>query len=212
MKKPSKLVGPVVIGGVGGSGTRVISEILLKLGFYIGSDLNISKDNLWFTYLFRWPRWFNRVRKKHGYEIKNRLNIFEKVMTTGLVENKKHYLPKLMWMGFNTILLDLPQKRSRIWLNTQLKFIRSRIRSFRRSKGFNPSKHIGWGWKEPNTLIFIKYLVEQFKDMKYVLVMRNGLDMAFSSNKKQLHNWGHLFNVNIPNSPEKMPQAALQYW
>ena len=42
------VIGPVAIGGVGGSGTRVIAEILIQLGFYIGSDLNSANDNLWF--------------------------------------------------------------------------------------------------------------------------------------------------------------------
>lgn len=44
---------PVAIGGVGGSGTRLIAEMLAKLGFYIGDDLNKANDNLWFTLLFK---------------------------------------------------------------------------------------------------------------------------------------------------------------
>ncbi len=43
---------PVAIGGVGGSGTRVVAQLLMKLGFYIGSDLNKANDNLWFVLLF----------------------------------------------------------------------------------------------------------------------------------------------------------------
>ena len=31
---------PVVVGGVGGSGTRVIAQLLKTIGFYMGSDLN----------------------------------------------------------------------------------------------------------------------------------------------------------------------------
>jgi hypothetical protein len=36
----------LLIGGVGGSGTRVVAKIVRELGFYIGSNLNVSLDNL----------------------------------------------------------------------------------------------------------------------------------------------------------------------
>jgi len=44
---------PVAIGGVGGSGTRLIAQCLKELGYFIGSDLNESNDNLLFTALFK---------------------------------------------------------------------------------------------------------------------------------------------------------------
>ena len=44
---------PVAIGGVGGSGTRLIAQILHEAGFYLGDDLSYAIDNLWFTLLFR---------------------------------------------------------------------------------------------------------------------------------------------------------------
>ena len=37
---------PLLLGGVGGSGTRVIAQIVAKLGFYVGSNLNDAFDNL----------------------------------------------------------------------------------------------------------------------------------------------------------------------
>lgn len=36
---------PVAIGGVGGSGTRVVASILQELGFFLGENLNQSLDN-----------------------------------------------------------------------------------------------------------------------------------------------------------------------
>lgn len=55
MKKPklqNSYTHPVVIGGVGGSGTRLIAQCLRELGYFIGHDLNEPCDNLWFTLLF----------------------------------------------------------------------------------------------------------------------------------------------------------------
>lgn len=53
--KKNILPGPVAIGGVGGSGTRVFAEILRGFGFYIGDCLNGALDNLWFTLLCKRP-------------------------------------------------------------------------------------------------------------------------------------------------------------
>jgi hypothetical protein len=36
---------PVLIGGVGGSGTRVVARILAKAGFFIGAKLNYAEDS-----------------------------------------------------------------------------------------------------------------------------------------------------------------------
>jgi hypothetical protein len=43
----------VVVGGVGGSGTRLVATCLQRLGVRIGPDLNESLDNLFFTLLFK---------------------------------------------------------------------------------------------------------------------------------------------------------------
>jgi hypothetical protein len=42
------------VGGIGGSGTRLIAGLLREVGFDIGPDLNESLDNLTFTLLFKW--------------------------------------------------------------------------------------------------------------------------------------------------------------
>jgi len=77
MTGKTRFSGPVVVGGLGGSGTRVVAEILIEFGFYLGSDLNAANDNLWFTLLFKRPRWF--VGSSNG-EIFKALRIFEKAM------------------------------------------------------------------------------------------------------------------------------------
>ncbi len=41
------------VGGVGGSGTRVVAGLAESFGYFMGDDLNESKDNLAFTLLFK---------------------------------------------------------------------------------------------------------------------------------------------------------------
>ena len=49
----------MVIGGIGGSGTRVVAQVVRDAGIAIGADLNASLDNLVFSFLFKrtdlWP-------------------------------------------------------------------------------------------------------------------------------------------------------------
>jgi len=37
---------PILIGGVGGSGTRIVTEILKQSGIFMGDSLNVSNDNM----------------------------------------------------------------------------------------------------------------------------------------------------------------------
>ena len=48
-------LGPVAVGGVGGSGTRLIASMVSSLGYEMGSNLNHSQDDLTFAVLFKRP-------------------------------------------------------------------------------------------------------------------------------------------------------------
>ena len=76
----NRLIGSVVVSGVGGSGTRIIAELLNKMGFYLGNDLNSANDNLLFTLLFKKPKWFMLNSNEKSFEIYKRLNLFKKIM------------------------------------------------------------------------------------------------------------------------------------
>lgn len=195
--------GPVAIGGVGGSGTRVIAKILKELGFYIGNDLNSAYDNLWFTLLFKRPRWF---AKNSGEEVLNGIRVFEKVMTEYL--DPRHDGFGFIMRATAEIAIfghDYLHRGRGIWpIRRVIKMIRSNQTDL--------SAHIGWGWKEPNTHIYIRYLNQYFDNVKYIHVIRHGLDMAYSRNQAQLFNWGDLFGIPIPDSFEFLPKASLNYW
>lgn len=84
MTQPNpSLPGPVVVGALGGSGTRLIARILMESGFFMGSDLNRERDNLWFTLLFKRPRWFAEVATKDPGQIRTAMRIMEKAMVGG---------------------------------------------------------------------------------------------------------------------------------
>ena len=203
-----KIPGPVVIGGLGGSGTRVIAEIVEELGYYLGDDLNRPKDNLIFTLLFRRPSWWMKMQtdSKTSTAIDNGLNIFEKSMNGCRISNIKD-IAFVLKAALDFSFAD-PHHRTidrLVWPTKRL----TKLFFFNRS---DLSRYIGWGWKEPNTHIYIKNIFKYFYNLKYIHLVRHGLDMAYSKNQNQLKNWGFLFNIKVPEDKSLLPKAALTYW
>jgi len=71
-------------------------------------------------------------------------------------------------------------------------------------------RYSNWGWKVPGQFHLLKYTAEYFPKLKYIHVIRNGLDMAFSKNTNQLRNWGAFHGITV-DDPED-PTLALRYW
>src|SRR4051794_10431621 len=72
--------GPIVVGGVSGSGTRVVASILREAGAYIGPDLNDDLDNRWFSLVFRRPEWYQRQQTRGGRGVRHALDVFRDSM------------------------------------------------------------------------------------------------------------------------------------
>lgn len=198
--------GPVAVGGIGGSGTRLVAEILIRLGFYMGSDLNHANDNQWFTLLFKRPAWFEKHARGKQSEISKGIAIFEKAMT-GRLDPGPAELAFIMKAAVPMAMRghDHLHHGRGYWSF-------KRMKNLLRSGGGKSARHIGWGWKEPNTHIYLEYLCDYFPSLKYIHVFRHGLDMAYSKNQAQLYNWGRLFGVEMPLSASLIPKASLKYW
>ncbi len=205
MQKNYNFSNPVVIGGVGGSGTRVVAEIIEKLGFYIGDDLNPARDNLWFLLLFKRPKWYRKARHNKN-KIFTGFSLFTKSMF------HKNYPTWSEWKFLIRAIFEIAifghnykGDGRGIW-----PFVHAWKMLAAEKK--LPLKLIGWGWKEPNAHIYIDYIAEYFEDFKYIHTIRHGLDMAFSKNQQQLYNWGPFFGLSKPKSLSEEPKASLKYW
>lgn len=155
---------PTFVGGVGGSGTRVVTDILIKMGIFMGDNLNPSNDYM---------------------ELAN-------------------LLPKLRKLMHVHGTKPTPEIKD---------FVHSRIQEMRQSitSAMQPQfQYKGWGWKVPPNFFILEYLNAHFPDLKYIHVIRHGLDMAFSSNRNQLFNWGFYFDINTKE--QSLPIASLRYW
>ena len=184
----------IAIGALGGSGTRAIAEILIRSGIYMGDDLNGPNDNLIFTRLFKNPEWY---MKSSSIQKKRRLVILENYMKS----NK---------LTLSNLIELFSASQSNPTFHTNLgDYLRFT------AKVFGKGNHTpDWGWKEPNTHIYVSEILEYFKDLKYIHVLRHGLDMAFSNNKQQLNNWGWKYNIILDGkeNDDELAIKQLDYW
>lgn len=201
--------GPIAIGGLGGSGTRVVAELLQEIGFFLGDDLNSALDNLSFTLLFKRPQWFMKNHQKESAEIPQAISIFETAMTRrcNLKFEDYRFLLKAAWDWaiFGNHFGGIGASGRGLWPF-------KRVLRMVGTKKMRDTQFLRWGWKEPNSHIYIEYLDKYFKSFKYIHVIRHGLDMAFSRNQVQLYNWGQLFGIDGKHSALLMPQRALHFW
>lgn len=182
----------VAIGGVGGSGTRLIAEILARLGYYIGSDLNDQNDNLWFTLLFKRSDILQATRQEFNAYLGLFLRRMDGMMN--FTQQEKRDLQRLAM----TDRLQHPSE----WLA-------DRVRSFLSPCSDNRTSS-RWGWKEPNTHVVLDRLSASLPSLRYIHVARNGLDMAHSGNKNQLEFWGNTF-LGL-NAVPIDTRHSLKYW
>ncbi|MCK9424094.1 MAG: sulfotransferase [Bacteroidales bacterium] len=204
-KKPEFLNGPIVIGGIGGSGTRVLARILMELNYFIGNDLNESLDNLSYTLLFKRPKWYFINRNRRDL-ITRGLRVLEKSMTsTGPLSPAEHIF--LLQASY-----DMYRNGQNISHYGTGKWAIDRYRKILYPGRYKADCLVGWGWKEPNSHLLLDCMNDFFPKFKYIHTIRHGLDMAFSQNQQQLFNWGGLYGIPAPAAQEKIPEASFRYW
>ena len=197
--------GPVVIGGVGGSGTRVVAEILSYLGFYIGRDLNHAKDNLSYTLLFKRAKWLY-----HNMNSEKKIFLGLDVLTKSMVGKGSFNLQEYYYIL--NAFLSMSLYRQNKFGTERGKWAWNRMIKIFQKSNYDRSAYIGWGWKEPNSYLLVHYFNQYFKDLKYIHTIRHGLDMAFSWNQQQLFNWAGIYGILPPNLKKDVPRASLSYW
>jgi len=179
---------PIVIGGVGGSGTRLVVDLLKKMNIFMGNELNESNDNMQLTPSF--PT-FRR-----------------------LIQGEENLPPETLKSQFwNSIKPNFLKRYQDKKINDEKKrIIFEKLSQFEKIMRYDfvLQPYSGWGWKVPGNFLILEYLAEYFDNLKYVHTIRHGLDMAYSANQNQLHNWGPFFGVDVKGLP--LPKASLKYW
>lgn len=184
---------PLVIGGVGGSGTRLVASLLQQMGIVMAGQMNEALDNLWFSALF--------IRRsivlKPPRELDQLSWLFANAMRHG-----RAIPEELQPLVDEACRFDRGPALTRAVLEQACAGLRNA------TTPDDPTRP--WGWKQPNSHVMVPQLNQRFTDMKYIYVVRNGLDMAFSGNQNQLkYFWGDLL---LEGDTSPTPHNALRYW
>lgn len=169
----------------------MIANCLAELGFFLGYDLNKALDNLWFTLLFKRA---DTPGLPEG-EFKKLLDIFLLAM------QGENNFSKSQTESITCRSTPARDDHSIVWLE-------KRVNSLLSPKA-QRTPNAPWGWKEPNSHIFLEQLKNHIEGMKYIHVARNGLDMAYSKNQSQLRLWGA---PSIDKAGTASPYYSLKYW
>ena len=190
---------PVIIGGVGGSGTRLIAEMLRSAGLEIGNDLNKALDNRHFQFVIskdttsvNWSaarmepylQLFTSLQFGRGWNFRT----FKTLYRTGV--------------GHNPAIRALPGK---------LRHLRHVYIRARRTR-VTPADAMLWGWKNPRTHLYLPSLNAYFPECRYIHVIRHGLDMAFSKNLNQLKYFGRHYGLQGDDPENLSPATQLEFW
>lgn len=152
---------PIVTGAVGGSGTRLISNLLTECGVNLGPWVKPdSKDSRAFQYFFS--------------------NYFQEMYMT--IERGDTFSEPLMQSFFEAIQVH--------------------------RNGM--SDDAIWGWKQPRNIWSLPLFLTTFPDLKFIHLVRDGRDMAFSSNKSLLRDYGHMLLKT--HYIESVVDARLELW
>jgi Sulfotransferase family len=154
---------PLVIGALGGSGTRVVVRIARRGGFFMGSALNSWEDSEPLGEYY--DAWLSRNLKRAG--------------------------------GFSATEQRLAETALRQSVDRHLKDLVTAA---------------PWGIKVPRTILMLPFWVKVMPNLKFLHLIRNGLDMAFSGPASyQVDTYGDLVLA-----PEEQgyagPRKAMAYW
>ena len=158
---------PVIIGAVGGSGTRVFKMAVELAGYFMGTYVNTNKDAVPLRMFFR--SWSHQWLKLYEQSIAG--------LSSSVAIQK---MREEFYRAVDSHLNSLPKLSS------------------------------PWGFKVPKSLLFLQFLQWIYPKMKFIHVIRNGLDMVYS------RNWRVRFNSEgvLEKEEQKLPEylQRILYW
>jgi len=208
--KRFNLSSPIVVGGLGNCGTRVVANILKKMKFYLGyHDLN-TIDNIWFPSLFyNRPKWYISTSKHNNEAITKALHMFEKMMFAPFISRYSILKALLEYICFiNSKEYKANFRYCTLGLRPRLECNMPQLLL----NHLNENDYVGWGWKEPISCMYIEYLNDHYQNMKYIHMIRNGFDASIRFRHPQLYDWCGVFKLKIDPTDDDIRANTLKYW
>lgn len=68
-----------------------------------------------------------------------------------------------------------------------------------------------WGWKSPPSMYLVPFFHQQFSGLRFLHLVRDGRDMAFSANQNQLRKYGHAI-LSEEENRWSLPVRSVALW
>lgn len=105
----------------------------------------------------------------------------------------------------------LAATRSGLSLKKQAAMDRDLDRALIRHRSATPAVDAPWALKHPRTVLMLPYLYARHPGMKFIHVVRDGRDMAFSRNTTQVDLYGDLLKPNI-DIGQSSAEKSMLFW
>jgi sulfotransferase family protein len=69
-----------------------------------------------------------------------------------------------------------------------------------------------WGWKAPRSIYLLPFLQAEFPQLKFIHLVRDGRDMAISSNQNQMRKHGPAILRSSERFFRSVPEGAILLW
>jgi hypothetical protein len=201
---------PVVIGGIGGSGTRVVAKVLQTCGLQLPGPTTPQLDSSWSTILFRRPRWRTVLTgpesARPDAELVATFELLRTMMVGGELDRQR--LERLAAAAADVAALGVePEVPGVRWWapHKPFQFVAEYVTQ-------RPQLKPGpFGWKHPIVYLLLPELLQVFPRARYIHVLRDPLDMAWSGNLQGVRLWGPVAGID-PAEIEARPQNAQLAW
>src|SRR3954447_2517515 len=153
---------PLVIGAIGGSGTRVFSKISRHAGLFMGRHVDDQEDSQPVS------RFYSEFASDY-------------LATDGNLDDRR---------------------RDQLSM-----FLTDRLREHLEGLA-DPARP--WGIKNPRSILMLRFWHERFPEMRFLHVVRDGRDMAYSEQQNQIRRHGKA--VLGPDIDRPWPERAMLWW
>lgn len=196
---------PLLIAGIGGSGTRVVARLLVELGFYIGEDLNDALDNLSYTLLLKRPRWYMRASTRQR-RVDAGLRPLVRSLTTADRPSPREGITLA-----GAVIGTVPRGNDRLGRRRGLQWAPGAVRRLLASHGHDPARTPGWGFKEPNAMVLLPELITALPELRFIHVVRDPDQVSRGKNQTMVHNWSLHLGLEPPAPGDDLVGRSLEF-
>jgi Sulfotransferase family len=201
---------PIVIGGVGGSGTRAVAGVLQACGVQLAGSVTAALDSDFAIMLLRRLHWLPVLagtrQARPDPELVQTFTLLRTMLAAGELDRPK--LERLAAAAADAAALGFEQEDPAMPRWPPQKSFQLAAEYFTEPPQVKPGP---FGWKYPGMFLFLPELMQAFPQARYIHVLRDPFDMAWSSNAGGVRLWAPLAGID-PSELETRPQNAQLAW